>query len=1067
MLQLKLLSKPSIKIDDSWQPLPKGKTSALLYYLGYHNDWVSRDELLYLFWPDTAYKQARSNLRTLLSRTTGKLDYISLETNNDKIRWQINSDIGEFRQAIEANNIGRSIELYTGELLAGYYCDGAFAFEEWLNQEREEVLRLYKENTKHFIDKLLIDKDYSRAAKALNKVLEQDPLDENSFRSYLEAIFLSEGQLKAEHVLNEYQAFLSKELNSNAEERTLRLFNDLCTGASQTMTTTAVAIKSVDKILHNLPLKLKPFIGRKKERDELAKRLSDPIVRLITIVAPGGMGKTRLSITVAEEHIGTFRDGIWFVPFEALDSSDNIVFQIAEALNFQFFGQDDSKTQLLNYLKEKELLLITDNLEHILEGIAILSELLEHSPTTKILATSREVLDLQAEYVYELSGLKLESIASETSEAAKLFVQCIDQVDKDFELNESNTLLIETICELVAGMPLALELAASWFRLLSLEDIVEELSHSIDILASQSRDRPDRQQSIRAIFDYSWSLLSTQEQDVVIKLAIFHKGFDQRAAKEITEVGVPILLGLCKKSFIHKAKNNRYSQHPLMWQYVREKFSHLETSKLLKENHANYYLTFVKKLPDPSRILEPQTVLNKITNDFANIQTAWNFAVEYQHASLIGESSFNLIDFFIYTNRLEEGKAFFESALKEINNNSINQANLYAALGQLHGTDGTNHEAVSNLQKGIDIYSKHDVEDLRLRALFFQAINFFLDRQPQKGYETLVQSKNLAEKIENDFFFAWATSQIAMGPQYKADETIFMFRESISMLKVCDGYFPLTWTQNDLANYLNNFKGAYDEAFEVINEAITLELKRGWKSNLASFLVTRVRICLSLGKLNEAKQTAQEILVLTEGVDLGFLRWVVDYTYYLLAKVDFLNADYDSAQTNLFLALEALKKRGNEGEEFVRYNCDLAQVAIATGDIETAQSYREKVQIKLEQSENQHSHYIIHKLYLLETDLAIIEGDIINANDSIRKAVDIIYQNEELPNLLTIFLKYGQVLILENNTSLATSFIYWAGHHSSSNFETKQLATKLQSDYHLKVSNPLDFDKLVTTLCTL
>ncbi len=773
----------------------------------------------------------------------------------------------------------------------------------------------------------------------LKKVLEQDPFDENSFRSYLEAIFLSEGQLKAEHVLTEYQAFLSEELNSSVGKHTLTLFKNLCTGTNHAMTPTAVAIQSENSVLHNLPLTLTPFIGRKKERDELAKRLSDPIVRLLTIVAPGGMGKTRVAITVAEEHIGTFRDGIWFVPFEALDSSDNIVFQIAEALDFQFFGQDDPKTQLFNYIKGKELLLVMDNLEHILQGITILSELLKFSPKTKILATSREVLDLRAEYVYELSGLKLESTASEVSEAVRLFVQSIHQVVKDFELNENNILQIETICELVAGMPLALELAASWFRLLSLEDIIEELSHSIDILASQSRDRPERQQSIRAIFDYSWSLLTTQEQDVVAKLAIFQGGFDQRAAKEITEVGVPILLALCKKSFIHKAKNNRYSQHPLIWQYVRDKFSHLETSKLLKENHANYYLTFVKALPNPSRILEPQIVLNRITNDFANIQTAWNFAVEYQYASLVGESSFNLIDFFIYTNRLEDGKAFFESALKEINNHSINQANLYAALGQLYGTGGTNDEAVSNLQKSIDIYSKHDVEDLRLRALFFQAINFFLNRQPQEGYETLVQSKNLAEKIENTFFFAWATSQIAIGPQYKADETIYMFRESITMLKACNGYFPLTWTQNDLANYLNNFKGASDEAFDVINEAITVELKRGWKSNLASFLVTRVKICLSLGKFDVAKQTAEEILVLTKGVDLGFLGWVVDYTYYLLARVDFLNADYHSAQTNLFIALEALKKRENDGgEEFIRYNCELAQIAIATGDLETAQS---------------------------------------------------------------------------------------------------------------------------------
>jgi predicted ATPase/DNA-binding XRE family transcriptional regulator len=319
------------------------------------------------------------------------------------------------------------------------------------------------------------------------------------------------------------------------------------------------------------------LIGREFELAEVTRLIQDENCRLLTLTGAGGIGKTRLVLEAAYQRQNAFEYGGIFINLAPLTGRDQIVTAIADALGFVLYSASDRSVQLISHLREKELLLVLDNFEHLLNEsgcISLPGDLLEGAPMVKLLVTSREPLQLRSEWVFEVRGLPIPEIHENDqlgkNSAVKLFVQRARQRSASFELMPEDYLAIRQICQLVEGVPLAIELAASWTKTLTCPEIAHEIQKNINFLTTSSRDVTERHRSIRATFDYSWKLLSNEEQIALQHLSIFKGGFTREAAEHVAGANLSILSSLVSKSLLHRIDQGRYDLHELVRQYSLE-----------------------------------------------------------------------------------------------------------------------------------------------------------------------------------------------------------------------------------------------------------------------------------------------------------------------------------------------------------------------------------------------------------------------------------------------------------------------------------------------------------------
>ena len=378
---------------------------------------------------------------------------------------------------------------------------------------------------------------------------------------------------------------------------------------------------------HNLPAQITPFIGREAELAELQRMLDDPALRLVTILGLGGMGKTRLAIETAQRRMGRYPDGVTFIPLAPLSSAEQILPALADALGFQFGKGDDPRQQVLDYLSARHMLLLFDNFEHVLTGAGLLAELLKAAPSLKIIVTSHERLNLSGETVYAIGGMDYSG--------AQLFLLSAQRVQAGFEIGPEDEAAIRHICRLVGGMPLGIVLAAAWVPLLSLEQIAAEIEQGLDILEGQSRDAPQRHQSLRVVFEHSWALLSVQEQAMFRRLSVFRGGFSLEAAQALSGAGLRTLRALLDKSLIQRVAAARFDIHELLRQFGAEKLRTSGEETAARQAHRDYFADFVRQQWQRLQSDEQVAALQAIDRDFDNLRAAWLMAAETQHIAAL------------------------------------------------------------------------------------------------------------------------------------------------------------------------------------------------------------------------------------------------------------------------------------------------------------------------------------------------------------------------------------------------------------------------------------------------
>jgi predicted ATPase/DNA-binding CsgD family transcriptional regulator len=420
----------------------------------------------------------------------------------------------------------------------------------------------------------------------------------------------------------------------------------------------------------NLPPERTPFVGRQVELSEIKQQLEK--TRLLSLVGPGGIGKTRLVIKVAGDVVDNFEEGVFFVPLAPIRSVKEIIQTIAEALKFPIATHEDPKIQLLRYLQKRELLLVMDNFEHLLDGVGIVNEILHAAPAVKILTTSRERLNLQSETVLHVVGMAFPAQADSENtlsyDSITLFLQSAKKVCPGFDPSPSEMEQMITICQSVAGMPLAIELAAAWLHILNVDEIATELVKDLDILSTEVRDAPARHRSIRAVFDHSWLLLDQAERDIFMRLSVFRGGFTREAAQQVTGATLQQLAGLVNKSFLsHDPGSGRLEVHELLRQYAEEHLEKTpEASLSAHEAHAAYYAEFMEQRWEYLKGSKQMGALAEIEADMENVRAAWRYYLDQTNTPQIWKLIYGLWHYHWVRSWNHAGTELFAEAVRTL-----------------------------------------------------------------------------------------------------------------------------------------------------------------------------------------------------------------------------------------------------------------------------------------------------------------------------------------------------------------------------------------------------------------
>lgn len=440
----------------------------------------------------------------------------------------------------------------------------------------------------------------------------------------------------------------------------------------------------------HLPVPPSALIGRDAEVNVLRQLLLHDHCRLVTVLGVGGIGKTRLALAAATALTTEFRDGAAFVALASLQAAHQLPGAVADALGLPLQGTRDLQEQVGIHVASRHLLLVLDNLEHLLkdeQGSATrwIMDLLRQAPELHLLVTSRERLRLSGERIFELGGLSLPSdvAPSSASDAVLLFLERAQQAASTFMLDEQNSAAINQICRLMDGMPLAIELAAAWVRILTCHEIVAEIQRSIDFLVLADRDMTPRHRSMRAVFDHSWSLLSAEEQRVLAALSVFRGGCTREAARSVTGAALPLLASLIDKSLVRRVDEApgqaRYELHELTRQYAAQ---HLAADpaheRTVHERHCNFYAHFVQAQATSLAGAQQMLALTQIDQELDNIRSAWLLAVQEERISALRKMVNGLGEAFYWRSRYQEGRRLLQTAIDQLGR--VDTADAAAAL---------------------------------------------------------------------------------------------------------------------------------------------------------------------------------------------------------------------------------------------------------------------------------------------------------------------------------------------------------------------------------------------------
>ncbi|MEM7333778.1 MAG: tetratricopeptide repeat protein [Chloroflexota bacterium] len=774
-----------------------------------------------------------------------------------------------------------AVSIARGELLAGFSLPDAPSFDEWLFSEREKLHRQILQYLHQLTESYLQNKSYEVALKFAQQQIAQNPLREEAHRNIILLLAILGRKNEAIAHYEKCKTILDEEIGVEPSTETKALLNKIISGEDKYLETPEILETA------NPPSLPHPIVGRDDDIEKIANHLKSKECRLLSIIGLGGVGKTTLTISAIQnaDVQSLFPDGVYFISLGELADADLVGETVAQQIGLTRNTTVDVWIQLKQWTQGKVILIVLDNFEMVIQAGQQLSQWLLDSPHLKLLVTSRESLNIQAENRFILEGLpypdpKTGFVNLNEHYSATFFVQVARRVKPNFMLTDSNTPAIIEICRLVQGMPLAIEIAASWVRLFDCQDILLELKKNLGFLASTFQDLPKRQQSMEAVFSQSCHLLSMEEQKVLFYLAHFKGGFSQQAIRAIFPENFRSLSLLVDKSLIQVEQPRRFKIHSLLRQFILEQFDFQLTD--FKEQYGRYFLNFISSETNKLRDRYAQAIIQEIQNDLENIKQAWHWIIQTPNIVILNNCVQGLGYYFQITGPYSEAIQQFKWAIHQAekwettldNQGLLCQLNLQ--LSHFYGQSGLFELAIQNAHRAQLLSNGLENQNLLAKAYRLEAEWERSKGNPTQAMRLLIKAKTLYPRHSHSQSseFAQILNQIGLAylkqSQYSA--ALSYFDQALEIFYSLNDWNEISTTLGNLGHcYQQN--AAYADALEHLNKGLKIAEETGYKQAQVKHIIGVASVNLEVGELEKAYRLFQKGINLAK--PLGYLQGII------------------------------------------------------------------------------------------------------------------------------------------------------------------------------------------------
>ena len=998
MSQLKLfiLGPPRIELDAEAIKLNNRKAMALFAYIASSGGSHSRDSLVNLLWPDYDSSRGRTTLRATLYALSRSLKGEPLKADRETIALNpdadLQVDVAKFHDLLAGcrnhghpssetcpeclSPLSDAVDLYKGDFLTGFSLKDSVNFDDWqvaqaqnLHSEMTDVL----ERLVRYLDE---EGESEKTIPHAQHWLEMDRTNEETYRQLME-LYTKTGDRNA--ALEQYEEcvkVLKEKLGVSPQESTVELYKAI--KENRLGETKPLAPKSWQSPTDNIPLQLTSFIGREAEIEEIKGLLTTS--RLVTLTGAGGCGKTRLALQVAAGLVEEYPNGAWFVELASLSDSTLVAQEVASTLDVQEQAGRSFTDSLSNYLRSKQILLVLDNCEHLIEACATLAEnLFQTCPNLRILATSREALGITGETTWEVPPLSIPDSSllpslqtSDLSkyEAISLFNDRALTILPTFAMTDRIAPTVARICHRLDGIPLAIELAAARVKTLSTDQLVERLDDRFGLLTSGSRTALPRQQTLRATVDWSHELLSAGEKTLLRRLSVFAGGFTLAGAEavcnEAGDLEIDVLDGitsLMEKSLLRGMEISkregvnepRFMMLETIREYGLERLAESSEEEETRRHHANFFLELAEKGETGMWGSEQMDWLERFKREEDNIREVMEWSMKSGNRELGIRLAGALFPYMFHSGLWREARGWQETlSQSEGVPDFLRLKPLFGAayLAFIQGDLGRAGELGEEILSIVNEIGNKEGIVFSLRLL---SLRKFVQRDYDEGMRLIEESLTLGRELENKWYAAISLNSMGelglnlgdYGPARELfEESLTLFREVGDNLATIDSLSFLGQTALH--------QGDYDLARELLEENLTLSRKVGKnKERISTTLIFLGRIALLQADYDRANDYLDESSTLSRELEYGR---PLRNSIRILGGVAFAQEEYEKA-IGLYKESLTLSQEANEGGDIAGCLEGLAEVFVSQKKSEQAariygatEAWRETAQFHLRPS---------------------------------------------------------------------------------------------------------------------